>query len=155
MEDIDALRIGSLDSHSVHKLVQLRQTNTINKQIMKLPNFICSVNNFYMFSQENSVANYITKRRIAAEVIFIDNTKTKKIDGKIIAIPSADPGFDWLFSYDIKGLITQYGGANSHMAIRCAELNIPAAIGVGDKIYEYIEERQMILDCFTGKIEHV
>ena len=30
-------------------------------------------------------------------------------------------------------LITKYGGANSHMAIRCSELNIPAAIGVGEK----------------------
>ena len=29
----------------------------------------------------------------------------------------------------IKGLITKYGGVNSHMAIRCAELSVPAAIG--------------------------
>ena len=41
----------------------------------------------------------------------------------------------FLFSYRIRGLITKYGGINSHMAIRCNELNIPAAIGVGDKIF--------------------
>ena len=29
-----------------------------------------------------------------------------------------------------------YGGANSHMAIRCAEFNIPAAIGCGTLIYD-------------------
>ena len=47
-------------------------------------------------------------------------------------IKSADPGYDYLFSKKISGLITQYGGANSHMAVRCAELGIPAVIGVGE-----------------------
>ena len=50
----------------------------------------------------------------------------------------ADPGFDWIFSKDIKGLVTKYGGSNSHMAIRCAEFNIPAAIGCGDQIYDRV-----------------
>ena len=62
--------------------------------------------------------------------------KAKAISNKIIAIPNADPGFDWIFSHNIAGLISQFGGANSHMAIRCAELGIPAAIGIGDKLYE-------------------
>ena len=53
---------------------------------------------------------------------------------KIVLIENADPGFDFLFSYKIKGLITKYGGANSHMAIRCMELGLPAIIGSGDKI---------------------
>ena len=34
----------------------------------------------------------------------------------------------------LKGLITKYGGLNFHMAIRCAELNIPSLIGVGEKL---------------------
>ena len=45
------------------------------------------------------------------------------------------------FSHNIAGLITQYGGTNSHMAIRCAELGIPAAIGIGDKRYENLQEK--------------
>ena len=36
------------------------------------------------------------------------------------------------FSHNIRGLVTKYGGANSHMAIRCLELSIP--IGVGNTI---------------------
>jgi len=28
-----------------------------------------------------------------------------------------------------------YGGANSHMAIRAAEFSLPAAIGVGEQLY--------------------
>ena len=74
---------------------------------------------------------------------------------KIVAIPNADPGFDWIFSHNIAGLITQYGGANSHMAIRCAELGIPAAIGVGDKIYENLKEGNIMLDCQKGLFEYV
>ncbi len=56
--------------------------------------------------------------------------------------------YDWLFGQDIAGLITQYGGANSHMAIRAAEIGLPAAIGVGEKLYEEIAKmHQVELDC--------
>lgn len=36
-----------------------------------------------------------------------------------------------IFGYKIKGLITKYGGMASHMAIRCLEIKISAAIGCG------------------------
>jgi phosphohistidine swiveling domain-containing protein len=51
--------------------------------------------------------------------------------GVIVLAEAADPGHDWIFGRQIGGLVTAYGGANSHMAVRCAELGIPAAIGVG------------------------
>ena len=48
----------------------------------------------------------------------------------------------------IRGLITQYGGANSHMAIRAAEMGLPAAIGVGTALYESLAGMDAIeLDC--------
>ena len=59
----------------------------------------------------------------------------EKLRNKIVLIESADPGYDFIFSYNIKGLITKYSGQNSHMAIRCNELNLPAIIGIGEKIY--------------------
>ena len=63
------------------------------------------------------------------------------------------PGFDWIFSQEIAGLITCYGGAASHMAIRCAEFGIPAAIGCGTKIYAYVSGLEAILlDAKRGKI---
>ena len=43
---------------------------------------------------------------------------------KVVCIENADPGYDFLFSKNIKGLVTKYGGQNSHMAIRCPKLNI-------------------------------
>ena len=92
---------------------------------------------------------------IVADLAFVKSDQTKTISGKIIAIPNADPGFDWIFSHDIAGLITQYGGANSHMAIRCAELGIPAAIGIGDKLYKGLHEGRLMLDCQKGRFQYV
>ena len=64
--------------------------------------------------------------------------------GKIVLIKQADPGFDWIFGRKISGLITQFGGSNSHMAIRSAELGIPAAIGVGEIIYKSLAKASII-----------
>ena len=64
----------------------------------------------------------------------------KKMHGKIVCIKNADPGFDFIFTKNIKGLITEYGGPNSHMCIRCSELGIPAAIGVGNSVYKKIKK---------------
>ena len=75
---------------------------------------------------------------------------------KIIVIESADPGYDWIFSHDIKGLITKYGGANSHMAIRCAEFNIPAAIGSGNRLYDTILKAHSIeIDCNSEMVRMI
>ena len=63
-------------------------------------------------------------------------------------IENADPGFDWIFTKNPAGLITKYGGMASHMAIRCAELNLPAAIGCGDILFENLKSSSKIsLDC--------
>ena len=71
-------------------------------------------------------------------------------------IENADPGFDWIFTYKIKGLITKFGGINSHMAIRCRELKIPAAIGCGEKLFsDLLKEKKIILDCYLNKLDKV
>jgi len=61
-----------------------------------------------------------------------------------------------LFNHNITGLITKYGGANSHMAIRAAEMGLPAAIGIGDKLYEKFSNTQRILlDCANQLIRTI
>ena len=79
--------------------------------------------------------------------------KKEELTGKIALIESADPGCDWLFAHDISGLITKFGGANSHMAIRSAELELPAAIGCGKNIFGRLkDDRQIRLDCLSGSV---
>jgi phosphoenolpyruvate-protein kinase (PTS system EI component) len=81
-------------------------------------------------------------------------SSTDEYSGKIILISQADPGYDWLFGHHISGLVTMYGGANSHMAIRAAEFGLPAAIGVGEKLYKKLTHAKTVeLDCGSRRIE--
>ena len=87
---------------------------------------------------------------------IIISSKKNKISNKVVLIENADPGYDWIFSKKIKGLITKFGGVNSHMSIRCEELNIPAAIGVGEDNYNDITKfSKIILNCKNQKITQV
>ena len=71
----------------------------------------------------------------------------------IVVIENADPGFDWIFSHKIKGLITKFGGINSHMSIRCEELNVPAIIGFGEDNYsKIIYKKELNINCKLQKI---
>jgi phosphohistidine swiveling domain-containing protein len=92
----------------------------------------------------------VTTNRVAAEAIDLADglAGDPNLEGLIVLIPQADPGFDWLFGHGIAGLITMYGGANSHMTIRAAEFGIPAAVGVGQALYEQLAGAKLIeLDC--------
>ncbi len=119
----------------------------LNK-IIKLPEIIVEKENAYIGASVVSIPNFVTEKDVTAEALFLENELENNLDNKIILLENADPGFDFIFSFRIKGLITQYGGANSHMTIRCNELNVPAAIGCGEAIFEKIKRSKKInLNC--------
>ena len=103
----------------------------------RLPPLLCSSSDFKVFFSSEEKPNYIGTSRITAPVVHLNGIERQQrnLEGCIIVIPQADPGYDWLFGQKIAGLITMYGGANSHMAIRAAEFGLPAAIGVGEQLY--------------------
>ena len=123
---------------------------------VELPPLLASQQDFWWFYYPDSQANFIGMASIIADCVdigqhFDENTH---LEGKIALIPRADPGYEWLFGRNIGGLITMYGGANSHMAIRAAEFNLPAAIGVGEKEFQRIAKGSMLnLDSANRKIE--
>jgi len=118
-----------------------------------MPPVILNPNDIYAFHMPTSIPNYITLGEAAGDICFGELNKDK-IKGKILLIKAADPGFDWIFSCEILGFITAYGGANSHMAIRAGELGIPAAIGVGEKVFDRLSSVKKIrLDCANRMIE--
>jgi phosphohistidine swiveling domain-containing protein len=91
--------------------------------------------------------NFITNRQASGPVILC-TTDRSTLPGGILFIPNADPGFDWIFSTEINGFITQYGGVNSHMAIRANELGIPAVIGAGERFFtEWSKASFLFLDA--------
>ena len=154
-DDIKGLRKNNLNKNIIKASIKMRKMDYSEKHLAKLPSFISSEKDFYAYEQEKSEINFITRLNVVADLLFIKSNKKNSINGKIVAIPNADPGFDWIFSHNIAGLVTQYGGANSHMAIRCAELGIPAAIGIGDKQYEGLHEGRLMLDCQKGLFKYV
>lgn len=107
----------------------------------------------------NSRPNFITDRRITGDVVFVDETTPRSaadLWGKLILVEKADPGFDWLFACGIGGLITRYGGAASHMAIRCAEFGRPAAIGCGEALFQRLRASRVVdLDCARQRVAPV
>ncbi|GJM33466.1 MAG: hypothetical protein DHS20C18_24670 [Saprospiraceae bacterium] len=124
--------------------------------VVELPPIICSKNDFRSFIYPETQANFIGSGQITASCIDLSNAKDIALDlnGKIVLIPQADPGYEWLFGQKLAGLITMYGGANSHMAIRAAEFGIPAAIGVGDTEYKRIASASILnLDAGNKKID--
>lgn len=121
---------------------------------IRLPQVLFDEAGVHVVPFQVSHPNFITHKKITADCVCLLIGQTAPVlTGKIVLIENADPGFDWIFSQQIGGLITKYGGANSHMAIRCAEFGIPAAIGCGEQRFEvFIRANQMLLDCAAGLI---
>ncbi len=114
-------------------------------QAITLPPVILDSRDVESFYYPDSEPNFITSLKVCGELRVIDSmADTNDVSEKIVMIESADPGYDWIFSHGIKGLITMYGGANSHMAIRAGELGIPAVIGVGAKRFEKYRNVQVV-----------
>ena len=116
-----------------------------------LPTLIWNEKQVYEFYHFKNEPNYVTQKECEADIVEI--FEEMDIKDKIVIIKNADPGYDWIFSHEIAGLVTAYGGVNSHMAIRCAEFGIPAAIGVGeDRFSRMIKLKRIKIDCKNKRI---
>jgi hypothetical protein len=96
-----------------------------------------------LISLPNFVSNKVAQGRVV-ELHGDESDWRRNLSDAIVLIENADPGFDWIFSRGIGGLITKFGGSNSHMAIRCSEFALPAAIGCGEQLYEVLRIAQAV-----------
>lgn len=140
----------------IKKLKKNKQEYYFNK-LIKLPYLITDKKDLSIVPLLKGIPNYITSKKITAKCVVVKNKPSMKLDnlkGKIVLVESADPGYDWLFLYGIAGLITKYGGSNSHMSIRCSEMNIPAVIGCGEQLYRKLRNSNLIeVDCNLSQIK--
>ena len=144
-----------MKEHFENRIKKAQKSFTVASSF-KLSYLIRTLRDIYVAPVQRSAANYIGNQRIEKPIVVLGPYQKEKVDlkGKIVCIEGADPGYDWIFTRNIAGLITKYGGANSHMAIRCAEYNLPAAIGCGEQPFEkLIRAKTVILDCEGKKIE--
>jgi glutamine kinase len=119
---------------------------------VSLPPLITDSTDIWGFEWPETVPNFITQKQVTGQIRTIDTPGM--LAGSIVCIPNADPGFDWLFSHEIGGLITAWGGPNSHMAIRAGELGLPAVIGTGEALYRQCSDAERIfIDCAGRRIE--
>lgn len=123
-----------------NKVIQRNRSIEEKYRVLRLGYLIRDIRDVYVIPLHRSMPNFVTDCRLDEKVVFINNRMGNHPDmsGRIICIENADPGFDWIFSRSIAGLITKFGGSNSHMAIRCSELGLPAAIGCGEQTFERI-----------------
>ena len=138
---------------TISRNIKINEKSYKFSQFILSPDVITDKKDFFYFQNINCRENYISKKTKTGEIIELKKINDYKlVSNKIVLIENADPGFDFLFSYNIEGLITKYGGANSHMAIRCMELGLPAIIGVGDRIYNnFVNSKKVYIDCNNKK----
>jgi phosphohistidine swiveling domain-containing protein len=120
-----------------------------------LPPLISAPDDAFAFHLPSIHPNFITKQCVTAPVSTIDDSP-EELKDTILFVPSADPGFDWIFSRGIAGFVTQFGGVNSHMAIRANELAMPAVIGAGETLFGHWKRADKIcLDCGNQQVQVV
>jgi glutamine kinase len=121
---------------------------------LNLPSLITKPSDAWYMETAPAEPNFITQRSVQAPVARTEDAAA--LTGAIVVIPNADPGYDWLFSHNIGGLITAYGGVNSHMAIRSGELQIPAVIGAGETLFQrWSAARILHMDCANRQVIQV
>ncbi len=152
----DAIRVlysesGSVREALLESVAHGREHYALTRSLV-LPPIIASPDEVFAFHLPPSQPNFITRKSVTAPVASVADPP-ESFAGRILFVPSADPGFDWIFTRGISGFVTQFGGANSHMAIRAGELGIPAVIGAGEALFRrWQTAREVCLDCTNQKV---
>jgi glutamine kinase len=117
-----------------------------------LPPLIEEASQAWSFQLPPAAPNYITQKRAIGTVASVSDG-LHALPRSILMITSADPGYDWIFSHPIAGFITMYGGINSHMSIRAAELGLPAVIGAGETLFNSWRRAMVLeIDCANQNV---
>ena len=164
-EDVALLDVSSIlalhtngvranEAECLRELVEMNRSRQRVAESIMLPHILSDASEVFCFEIPACHPNYVTRKSVTAPLVVVDRTQPQtSLDATIALVTNADPGFDWLFSHALAGLITIYGGANSHMAIRCAEFGLPAAIGIGDLLANHLATANVVhLDCLHHRL---
>lgn len=165
LQYLDIKNILTLYGKFSHQKVikDLKKNILDNKKIFEhdknfnLPNVILNKKDIYFFEEKKASPTFVTNKTITSKFIVMNKfSKKLNLNNKIVCIENADPGYDFIFNYKINGLITAFGGPNSHMSIRCNEFSVPAAIGVGEKKFQQLLKKNMLyLNCEKKMLSNI
>jgi phosphohistidine swiveling domain-containing protein len=152
IRDILDLRVWSWEPRDIlARSIEIGMERYERSSSITLPPLIQDPCEVWAFHVPSARPNFITKAVVEGPV---RTPITQNLEGAIVLIPNADPGYDWLFGKHIGGLVTAYGGSNSHMAIRATELGLPAVIGAGETLFgQWSQARQLRIDCGVERVE--
>ena len=155
---LDALSVAegrTMESHLRALLERGREAHAVTTTL-HLPQLIVEADDVVIVPLMVDQPNFVTSKTADGRAVILSGTGAAghaELRGAIVLIESADPGFDWVFAHGIAGLVTKYGGSNSHMAIRCAEFGVPAAIGCGEQIYDRLQRASAIeINCGEKRV---
>ncbi len=160
VEDVSYLDVehllSSLDVGATGDMLRARRHRFNVTRSLKVPPLVSAPEDFYSFEVPRHYPTYISQQKVVGPVVTLSERSglsLPEIEGKIVVLEAADPGYDWIFTHRVLGFITLYGGSNSHMAIRAAEHGVPAALGVGESIYQVCVSASVLeLDCMAEQI---
>jgi glutamine kinase len=164
--DIDTEDLSYANINTIHQLysssentkqllnasIKVGRQSYIKTCALTLPPLITCSEDIRSFELPKNEPNFITSRSTKGMVVKEDVLRDQ-LRNNVLFLPSADPGYDWIFSHGIGGFITMYGSANSHMAIRAGELGIPAVIGAGEFLYQQWSSANFLeVDCANKQV---
>jgi glutamine kinase len=157
LEDLDtAAAAGPGAADVLHQCIARNRAAYRRTLSVRLPDLILRREDFLHFDAHLQSPNFITKAAATGRVVTESGLSGAALAGAVVCVRAADPGYDWIFVHGIGGLVTRFGGANSHMAVRCAELGIPAVIGCGESDFRrWSAARVLRVDCATQVVNVV
>lgn len=144
IQDGLALPLGAREQYWLEEFRAAKALHACEARLLVSP-LLCSESDRYQADSLGLMPNFIGHQVAEGKVLLLDDRMPRvadRLNQAIVVLSQADPGYDWLFQYPIRGLITAWGGANSHMGIRCAEFGLSAAIGCGEAVLRQASRAQ-------------
>src|SRR6185437_128545 len=136
--------------------IEARKQGFSRLSFVAMPSVIRDERDLFLVALHGSVPTFLTRKTVRARVLPVSDVRTidvKAISTSVILVEAADPGYDWVLSLRPAGMITRFGGAGSHMAVRCGELDIAAAIGCGESVFQRLKSATfVVLDCARERL---
>lgn len=105
---------------------------------LKMPLIFAGSSELHVVNIPPAGGHYLGRGAVEGPLVCLtaESARNTLPPNAIVAIRSADPGFEWIFSYQPAALITAFGGPHSHMALRCADAGCGAVLGIGPERFD-------------------